>query len=78
MQISVTKDHLKRGIQGDKNNCPVCLALKETFETTDVEVGGEYASVNGNLYSIPRICTDIDNKPFLSIVNPFDFRITPA
>lgn len=77
MQVKVTNRHLTQGTKGDLHKCPVCLSLRETFETQDVEVGGVYAKINNIMYTLPRKCTDIDNQN-LYLVQPFLFDIRVA
>ena len=36
--IEVTKKHIANGVPGDECNCPIALALKDEYKTTETSV----------------------------------------
>jgi len=75
MKIKVTREHIDYGTPGDKNQCPICNALKAVFPCKRIEVGGIFASINEKLYKFTSDPTGIDNLEYPA---PFEINICPV
>lgn len=54
MEVTVTKADYENSSKEfcDNLNCPLCMALKRSFNTNNVIVGTDQARINGKYYSI--------------------------
>lgn len=54
IEIKITKAHIRDGVPGDKCNCPIALAIKDTLLTENVVVGAHDMYINGRAYVVDK------------------------
>ena len=78
IQIKVEQRHIDAGTPGDKCNCPIGLALKDSG-MNDIEVYYESIWVDSRVVRTPRIARKFAIDFDLSLpVEPFEFELTTA
>ena len=55
IQIDVTSKHIESGIPNSHTDCPIALCIKADNPEADVQVYGDYVTVDGKVF-------DVDNE----------------
>ena len=64
-EICVTQEDIAQGIRGDKNRCPIALALGRVFPQADcIAVTGDFIDIDCNDHQAP--------EPVIAFVDAFD------
>lgn len=75
--VRVTQEHIDNGFARLARECPIALALKDAFQTSDTSMGVHNFYINGKDYKPPQTVLDFvkifDNK---KEVYPFEFEVT--
>ncbi len=76
MIIKVSDKHIKDGMKGKANYCPIALALREVVNTDNVSVDGSEIVIDKEFLPTPGVAESFigqfdGNKP----VKPFSFEL---
>ncbi len=77
-EFHVTESHIKAGVKGNPNRCPVALAIKEKLNpAVHVAIGLDYANIGEQSHGLPPAALwfatsfDCGHK-----VHPIDFTLS--
>lgn len=79
MKVSVTREHIKKGLRFNYVRCPITLAIREALNTSDVFTFHNEVKIKGIWFDLPDSARafihyfDTKKKP----VEPFEFEIFP-